>query len=257
MARHTYLRVREPDQPERLVVWDTQDITLGRAPENDLHFADDEMSRRHAVLAKAKGGFEIADYNTSNGTHVNGERVGQKLLKPGDTITFGAVELVFEQTDEHPATLGAKVLYASQLKQFGFGAGEAGNAGATMLGGMEMLAEGADAFVIEPEAKSGDDAFSTAPAADFQLELEDEDGLNEMEPVLEFDEPTPAIDPAPARPAPRAAGPESAAPATNPDEQTAGGDPASRLRQLKMLRDEDLITDEEFQRKRAEILARM
>ena len=33
---HTFLVIKEPGQPDRTLVWDTQDLTVGRAPENDL-----------------------------------------------------------------------------------------------------------------------------------------------------------------------------------------------------------------------------
>ena len=34
----------------RLIVFDTQDLSLGRASENDISVDDPEMSRRHAVI---------------------------------------------------------------------------------------------------------------------------------------------------------------------------------------------------------------
>src|SRR5262245_4884505 len=54
----------------RLIVFDTQDLTLGRATENDISVDDPEMSRRHAVFKRSREGCAVQDLGTSNGTAV-------------------------------------------------------------------------------------------------------------------------------------------------------------------------------------------
>ena len=74
-----------------------QDITFGRDPSSkvvyDLH-RDDEVSRKHAVIRIKNDKelyFRIADLNSSNGTLLNGERIGGEVeLLPNDVVELGA-----------------------------------------------------------------------------------------------------------------------------------------------------------------------
>ena len=42
------------------------------------------------------GDWQIVDLNSTNGIKVNGRRVDQAALEPGDRITLGLTELTFE-----------------------------------------------------------------------------------------------------------------------------------------------------------------
>ena len=117
----------------RLIVFDTQDLSLGRAPDNDLAIDDPEMSRHHAVFERSGESYRIRDLGTPNGTGVNGEAVEQAALRSGDVVRVGQVEIAFAETARDPAGLGPTVEYASQLKQFE-GVRVSGNGDATLLG---------------------------------------------------------------------------------------------------------------------------
>jgi S1-C subfamily serine protease len=74
-----------------------QDITLGRDPKSTVAYdvqRDDEVSRRHAVIRIKNDKelyFRIADLNSSNGTMLNGERIGGEVeLLPDDIVELGA-----------------------------------------------------------------------------------------------------------------------------------------------------------------------
>lgn len=67
-------------------------ITIGRASDNTIAFAEDSnVSRYHAEIEKrGEGEFWLFDLNSSNGTTLNGERVTvEKPLYDGDVITIG------------------------------------------------------------------------------------------------------------------------------------------------------------------------
>jgi hypothetical protein len=66
-------------------------LTVGRATENDLVLRDAEVSRFHARIAPAAGEWQVVDLGSTNGTWVNGERVRQAALRPGDTVAFAGV----------------------------------------------------------------------------------------------------------------------------------------------------------------------
>ena len=64
-------------------------ITVGRLPDNDVVLDDLLVSRRHARLDLTASGFRITDLGTGNGTYVNGRRVTEAVLGPGDIIGIG------------------------------------------------------------------------------------------------------------------------------------------------------------------------
>ncbi len=69
------------------------DTLIGRNPENDLVLTDEGISRRHAKISNTANGPVITDLGSTNGTYVNGQKIKANdpvLLKPGDTVRFGA-----------------------------------------------------------------------------------------------------------------------------------------------------------------------
>lgn len=69
-------------------------ITLGRGPDTDLTFDDESMSREHAALEFAGGGFRIRDLGSMNGLLLNGGETRVGDLKNGDRFQLG--EHVFQ-----------------------------------------------------------------------------------------------------------------------------------------------------------------
>ena len=55
----------------------------------DIIFADDSISRAHAMLFHDEQGVGIVDLASPNGTFVNGQRVGSALVGDADVITIG------------------------------------------------------------------------------------------------------------------------------------------------------------------------
>ena len=69
--------------------------TLGRATGADFIVDAALVSRVHCRLtALASGELEVKDLESTNGTFVNGKRVEQARLAPGDRIQVGRLELV-------------------------------------------------------------------------------------------------------------------------------------------------------------------
>jgi predicted component of type VI protein secretion system len=273
---HTYFVMKRTGQPDRLLVWDTRTLSIGRAKENDIVLAENEISRRHAIFKKEGNRFGVGDYQTGNGTFVNGERIEGTDLRPlrsGDVVQVATL-LTFEfyDGDAHPAKRGMKLEYASHLKTVGMVPAGA-NPNATMLGMADTLPAEEEDFVIE--RRSWDDK-NGPPALLDEILIEKKADEKKLDASLEFDDiddpdvqmppaaktgPVAKSAPAAARPAAPAAKPAPAAKsapaakaATDPGESQTGGDATSRLRRLKGLHAEGLITDEEFERKRAKIL---
>jgi pSer/pThr/pTyr-binding forkhead associated (FHA) protein len=63
-------------------------MVFGRSSSCDIVVEDAHMSRRHAELNLKNGVLRIVDLQSSNGTCVNGTKVGEQVLQPGDKISF-------------------------------------------------------------------------------------------------------------------------------------------------------------------------
>jgi pSer/pThr/pTyr-binding forkhead associated (FHA) protein len=67
--------------------------SLGRSSSNDIVIDIPEVSRRHARIQFENGRFQIFDLNSTNGTKVNGRRVGSAIISDKDIITLGTARL--------------------------------------------------------------------------------------------------------------------------------------------------------------------
>ena len=72
-------------------------ILLGRSRECDIQLDDPNTSRRHAEVRREGDAWVVADLGSTNGIKVNGSRVSEAELHPGDEVTLGLVRLRFER----------------------------------------------------------------------------------------------------------------------------------------------------------------
>ena len=71
-------------------------VVVGRSRDADIVISDPNISRRHAELRRGDEGWQVVDLGSTNGIKVNGRRVDQQALRPGDQITVGVTDLTFE-----------------------------------------------------------------------------------------------------------------------------------------------------------------
>ncbi|MES2758298.1 MAG: FHA domain-containing protein [Pseudomonadota bacterium] len=69
--------------------------TIGRHPQNDVVIGHQAVSSRHAAVTSIDGLATLEDLDSSNGTFVNGLRIGRKVLSDGDRVTIGNVQIDF------------------------------------------------------------------------------------------------------------------------------------------------------------------
>jgi hypothetical protein len=86
---------RAPNQG-RMLRLDGERATLGAAVECEIVLDGAHVSDRHASLRFRDREFVLTDLDSTNGTFVNGERVGQHTLADGDRVRFGSSEWVFK-----------------------------------------------------------------------------------------------------------------------------------------------------------------
>lgn len=70
--------------------------TIGRSRRNTFRIDDESVSGNHARLEKRGEKFWICDESSTNGTYLNGRRIGEALLSEGDKVRFGEVEFDFD-----------------------------------------------------------------------------------------------------------------------------------------------------------------
>jgi pSer/pThr/pTyr-binding forkhead associated (FHA) protein len=77
------------------VALDRREIRIGRAPNNEFVIEDDYASSQHARLQKTDDGWLLQDLNSTNGTYVDGERIGAPVsIKPDMQVRIG--KTIFE-----------------------------------------------------------------------------------------------------------------------------------------------------------------
>jgi hypothetical protein len=77
-------------------------IKIGRRLDNDLVVDDPRVSRQHVHLLANRGKYILHDLNSTAGTYVNGIRVKEHSLKPGDVINIATVELIYGEDTGGP-----------------------------------------------------------------------------------------------------------------------------------------------------------
>jgi adenylate cyclase len=81
---------------------------LGRHPDNSIQVLDRIVSKEHARITLApNGSWVMRDAGSLNGTMVNGERIGEAVLKDGDRIHLG--NTTFQFNDDNPRALQAEL----------------------------------------------------------------------------------------------------------------------------------------------------
>jgi hypothetical protein len=71
-------------------------VLIGRSRDCDVTLEDPNASRRHAELRNEDGRWIVTDLGSTNGVKVNGRRVEEAVLQPGDELALGLARLRFE-----------------------------------------------------------------------------------------------------------------------------------------------------------------
>lgn len=72
----------------------TPKFFIGRAEDCGLRAHSDQVSRHHCVIVVEEGYVAVRDFQSKNGTFVNGQRIAEETaLKSGDRLKVGQIEL--------------------------------------------------------------------------------------------------------------------------------------------------------------------
>jgi DNA-binding NtrC family response regulator len=98
-VRRSRLRViAGPDRGRELELGGNA-VVVGTDPANDLVLTDPSISARHFVLSPGESGLALRDLGSTNGTNVDGYRVGQIFLQETARISAGETKLELEPLD--------------------------------------------------------------------------------------------------------------------------------------------------------------
>jgi phosphoserine phosphatase RsbU/P len=118
----------------RIVALDKPVFGIGRRTETDLRLAGADISRLHAEITVEDGVCTLHDKQSRFGTFVNGERVTDRVLAPGDHIRLGQAgdtDIVFVTSDDAPSVERSAISAAGEFRQM-----------AALLEGLRALGSG-------------------------------------------------------------------------------------------------------------------
>ncbi len=70
--------------------------TVGRLEDNAFQIPEPSVSSHHCELTRRATDLLVKDLNSTNGTFINGEKVVEAVLKPGQILRLGQVEMRLE-----------------------------------------------------------------------------------------------------------------------------------------------------------------
>jgi pSer/pThr/pTyr-binding forkhead associated (FHA) protein len=94
------LEILDGDRAGDVLSLSSQPLRIGRKPGNDLVLADEKTSGVHAEVVLEGDRHVLRDLGSTNGTFLDGKRVTELVLTPGDVVTVGRLRVKFRVEGE-------------------------------------------------------------------------------------------------------------------------------------------------------------
>jgi hypothetical protein len=157
-----YLELETPEGTKRIQL--TRDrLSIGRLSYNDVALPSSQISRQHAELRLINGEWWIADRHSTNGLHLNAQRIQEHRLVPGDCIVLApgiSIRFLSDSPHELPVQRPATPL------------GRAGSGDAFPLLGLPVARPARAPLPTPPLAPPGDAGWSSPSSADRERNIE-------------------------------------------------------------------------------------
>src|SRR5262245_7438990 len=82
----------------------TDKTTIGRVEDNTFQIAEPSVSSHHCEVLLQGSDVVVKDLNSTNGTFINNDKILESVLKPGQTLRLGQVEIRLETDATGAAT---------------------------------------------------------------------------------------------------------------------------------------------------------
>lgn len=105
--------VRRDGQIEQQVQLCKESVAIGRHPHNDIVLSHPTVSADHALIVTILDDSFLEDLHSTNGTYVNGHRIGKHFLQHQDVIKVAKYQLEFLADGIRP--LAAAALRSARL----------------------------------------------------------------------------------------------------------------------------------------------
>ncbi|MGI8544587.1 MAG: FHA domain-containing protein, partial [Aridibacter sp.] len=83
-------KAAQPQLLMQLSFDDRQQLTIGRAEDNDIQLDGLQISNQHARILKTNDAITVEDLNSTNGVYVNGKSIYRQIVQPEDSIQIGS-----------------------------------------------------------------------------------------------------------------------------------------------------------------------
>jgi len=81
--------------------------TIGRVEDNSFVIAEPSVSSHHCEILLVEKDVIVRDLNSTNGTFINGEKITESVLKPGQTLRLGQIDIRIDDGSPMPAPSAA------------------------------------------------------------------------------------------------------------------------------------------------------
>jgi pSer/pThr/pTyr-binding forkhead associated (FHA) protein len=83
--------------------------TIGRLEDNTFQIPEPSVSSHHCEVLLRGSDVVVKDLNSTNGTFISGEKVSEQVLKPGQILRLGQIEMRLETDATTPASAPKKL----------------------------------------------------------------------------------------------------------------------------------------------------
>src|SRR5450756_2395823 len=90
------------------------EVSIGRAALAGIRLSDPGIAPEHCVVRPSPAGYRLTDRHSPSGTYINGMRVTEHQLEPGDQVAIGDSILLYreESAPQHGSTAHQTLLRA-------------------------------------------------------------------------------------------------------------------------------------------------
>jgi len=102
-------------------VLDRDSTSIGRSAGQDLVLHDPRISRKHVVILRENGVYQVLDQGSTHGSFVNGARIEKAALKDGDVLQLGSLvglKVHFRSTSGKRESTDHKTIVSELLSSF-------------------------------------------------------------------------------------------------------------------------------------------